>query len=408
MTGIERLRELSGELHSALLSEIADQIEREHAQTVEDHKKQQGIIRDLQHERDEALRAAAASRKVASELRTLAGAWDEYGLGGPLMSLAERLEAHEAAVAHSTEVTSKTYTRDEIDERNASCDDHTSESDATFEGEKVTRDVSIAVPVLAVVEEMERHFLGVEGAGDSPVARWARELREAVAGKTEDEEDARAAKWVRENGGLGAVSAAFNRHLTAINRLYRMAFPEEGKNYEFPTVDDCFAELDRRLMPPGMEWPCYEDEEKVCIANKIASQEDGEALFVRAILVDNAGVDLISDECSEHFGFGERVKRPKPAPVGADGVPIINGESVYEIGGDGTRLTVVRTPESGEYQAIVVKFPDGNETTLDPPRLTHTKPEPPDSRQAVVNEIGDEMAARIDILISSGRWSDAD
>ena len=73
--------------------------------------------------------------------------------------------------------------------------------------------------VLSVVTEMERHVSGVEGMEDSPVARWARELREALGGDGRDpaadvsvsaydllpQEDREAIAWVREHGGLDAV-----------------------------------------------------------------------------------------------------------------------------------------------------------------------------------------------------------
>ena len=38
-------------------------------------------------------------------------------------------------------------------------------------------------PLARVIAEMDAHLAGVEGAEDSPVARWARELREAVDGR---------------------------------------------------------------------------------------------------------------------------------------------------------------------------------------------------------------------------------
>ena len=73
--------------------------------------------------------------------------------------------------------------------------------------------------VMAVYLEMNRHVLGHEGMEDSPVARWARELREALGGDGRDhaadvsvsaydllpEEDREAIAWVREHGGLDAV-----------------------------------------------------------------------------------------------------------------------------------------------------------------------------------------------------------
>ena len=73
--------------------------------------------------------------------------------------------------------------------------------------------------VMAVYLEMNRHVLGHEGMEDSPVARWARELREALGGDGRDpaadvsvsacdppsQEDREAIAWVREHGGLDAV-----------------------------------------------------------------------------------------------------------------------------------------------------------------------------------------------------------
>ena len=100
-----------------------------------------------------------------------------------------------------------------------------------------------------VIDDMERHVSGVEGADDSPVARWARELRRALKSDTSDgcdsqnpscadpaegagvtsdtqkvtrdpaddvsmsaydllpEEEREAIAWVREHGGLERVKA---------------------------------------------------------------------------------------------------------------------------------------------------------------------------------------------------------
>lgn len=67
--------------------------------------------------------------------------------------------------------------------------------------------------VSRVASDMERHILGHEGMEDSPVARWARELREALGGRDEEVTDVAtvrkdaydAYEWVCENGGLAAV-----------------------------------------------------------------------------------------------------------------------------------------------------------------------------------------------------------
>ena len=80
-----------------------------------------------------------------------------------------------------------------------------------------------------VASEMELHCLGVEGMDDSPVARWARELRgamgatmsrhesDAVAGSPYDAlppEDREAVAWVREHGGLDAMVELSSRLMT--------------------------------------------------------------------------------------------------------------------------------------------------------------------------------------------------
>lgn len=79
MTGIERLRGLARRMDGlgvwpggGRLRDIAAQIEREHAQTCEDHERQQRIIRGLQRERDEALRELRVLRDSTAEGQVLA------------------------------------------------------------------------------------------------------------------------------------------------------------------------------------------------------------------------------------------------------------------------------------------------------------------------------------------------
>ena len=72
---------------------------------------------------------------------------------------------------------------------------------------------NIRLIVGGVVDEMERHVLGHEGMEDSPVARWARELREALDGRDDEVTDVatirkdamEAYEWMCEHGGLDVV-----------------------------------------------------------------------------------------------------------------------------------------------------------------------------------------------------------
>lgn len=92
---------------------------------------------------------------------------------------------------------------------------------------------NVRLIVGGVVDDMERHVSGVEGAEDSPVARWARELRGALKSDASESadtqnpswreadgerdvtfgwsnmtlEDVEAIKWVRDHGGLDHVKS---------------------------------------------------------------------------------------------------------------------------------------------------------------------------------------------------------
>ena len=72
---------------------------------------------------------------------------------------------------------------------------------------------NIRLIVSGVIDDMEHHILGHEGMEDSPVARWARELREAMGGHVEEVTDVAtirkdaydAYEWMCEHGGLDYV-----------------------------------------------------------------------------------------------------------------------------------------------------------------------------------------------------------
>lgn len=265
--GVERLREYAGRLDhlgiwpgGAKLLEIADQIEREHAQTCEDHERQQRIIRDLQRERDGALR----------ELREL--------------------------------------------------------RDSTAEGQ-----------LLAV---------------------------ESVRASAMD-----ALEWAEEHGGLSAVRSVVEHGEELRRRVLGMAYPAGDG---LVATSDALDEIDRRLMPPGYEWPRFEDNgEKVTNEN---CPDDAVGVFFALDSSRWAPMYGVPDNAVE---MHERVKRPKQDPIGADGLPIKKGETVYN------------TYTKSEF-VVISAFDDryvnlqevGYGNYLYPARadlLTHTKPEPPDS-----------------------------
>ena len=226
--------------------------------------------------------------------------------------------------------------------------------------------------VMAVYLEMNKHVSGVEGAEDSPVARWARELREALGGKEcdpadllpPDERDAIA--WVRERGGLEEVEARWSGRVPLTNvkrmvalhkakreRLKAHAVWLECKCHErqericelnklkrayvdalngvckrlgltdgtgLPDMPEViWTELDRRLMPEGMEWlveawPRFEDGEPVRVGDEISWRDEGGV--VNSIELQDGGyfilhaADGAEDWILPQYFPGERVKRP--------------------------------------------------------------------------------------------------
>lgn len=224
-----------------------------------------------------------------------------------------------------------------------------------------------------VASEMELHCLGVEGMDDSPVARWARELRETLGRQCRDiscdmshmtDEDREAVAWVREHGGLDYVREEWRSRVpyykhektrqrlldhiaeceTALGRrnerieelgktiefyqlnnsnfrhliadvAERLGFTRFGNDYE---PCDLIDSLDRRLMPEGCEWPRYESGELVEVGDGISvtvHDEDGD--FERTMAADSVSFDgqgvIVSDPRHVvRLLSGERVRRPEP------------------------------------------------------------------------------------------------
>lgn len=264
-------------------------------------------------------------------LRAIAGAWDEWGLGGTLTEIADQIEQELA---------------------------RQDEPDSTDKGARL--------PYVT-------------------------------------DEDREALEWVRKYGGIGCVQTMAAKLGDTLNWIRERAGISK---YEVVDYDELLDALDRRLMPEGMEWlieawPKFEDDAPVKLGDMALI--DGDVDMVEAVQIWIHGKPVIyGDNGSQQLEKGERVKRPSvPA---ADGEPLEVGQKVWDIE-SGEELKIEKLCDVGLVRLLTR---DGVSRYVYPDQLTHTKPEPSDSRQAVVNEIGDEMAARIDLLVSSGRWSDAD
>lgn len=129
--------------------------------------------------------------------------------------------------------------------------------------------------------------------------------------------------------------------------------------------DGVLAELDKRLMPEGLEWPRFEDGEPIAYGDA----PDGIAAVM--VMLDGSGYELIDMPDYAVRPRGERVKRPEPEVLAADGLPIKIGDTVY-LESFGRPFTVVG------FDGAYLKDADGGHLRAD--CATHT---PPDTQEQI-------------------------
>lgn len=168
-------------------------------------------------------------------------------------------------------------------------------------------------------------------------------------------EERNALDWVREHGGLDAVDAIWDNDVplaeAVISELWPDGRPDECGN------DDVMSELRRRLMPEGCEWPRFEDGPLLRYDDSYIGN-DGDNHRAWQIRFDsNADVhvsrggdgDGFDRTTWDHFNKGERVKRPAPKVLDADGAEIYEGRIAY-----GTRGRKYRVTALCEYEPSIV------------------------------------------------------
>lgn len=134
-----------------------------------------------------------------------------------------------------------------------------------------------------------------------------------------------------------------------------------------------------RALPEGVEWPRFEDGEPVKVGDEV--EYKGETMRVYLATIDADGWALW---CSREGidgrlsgSYGERVKRPAPKVLDADGVPIKVDDTVYFVDGDARPLTVERIDANGGEPAVdlvyagqILRWHSAN-----PEKLTHERPD---------------------------------
>lgn len=153
---------------------------------------------------------------------------------------------------------------------------------------------------------------------------------------------------------------------------------------------DCYADMFERIadridaeraLHEGVEWPRFEDGGLVRIGDDV--EYKGETMRVYLATFDADGWSLW---CSREGidgrlsgSYDERVKRPAPKVLDADGVPIKVGDTVYcDDDPEPWQVDLIYAGSMG-YCTVRLKDSAGIYKSADAPRLSHKKPEPPDS-----------------------------
>ena len=144
----------------------------------------------------------------------------------------------------------------------------------------------------------------------------------------EDEREAIA--WVREQGGLDLVKASAHQGAVEHGCLLKIAEMLGTSIYDgSDNADALLAKISERLMPEGVEWlveawPRFEDDAPVRLLDDF--ERYGEENGVSAVTMYADGSFALNCRA---YSKGERVNRPAPKVLDADGVEIRAGDEVY-------------------------------------------------------------------------------
>ena len=129
-----------------------------------------------------------------------------------------------------------------------------------------------------------------------------------------------------------------------------------------------------RLMPEGMEWPRFEDGKPVCVGDEF--EKAGKKMTVMAVHFSAASCYLCAGGHGEHYvAPGERVKRPAPKVLDADGVEIREGDTVWHLQDEEPWEWTVLKPYD-EYDGVQTVLIASHDVTghARPENLTHRAP----------------------------------
>lgn len=155
-----------------------------------------------------------------------------------------------------------------------------------------------------------------------------------------------------------------------------------GEIQELPIAEVCpriVAELEKRLMPEGYEWPRFEDGEPVRFGD-VGLDVHGKRRKCYRVMFTNAGFTYVFDDIGRAWWVndcgplenpeidpGKRVKRP--AVLAADNKPLEAGQTVWHVE-YGTEWCVTKAKDG----KVFIAFEDFAAEECDPSLLTHQRP----------------------------------
>ena len=189
--------------------------------------------------------------------------------------------------------------------------------------------------VTGVFLEMERHCLYNEDTVVRDVARWARELRHAMKSDASDERDAQNPSC-HDPAEMADVSfevakVTLDPAEDVSMSAYDLLPEDEREAIAWVRDHGGLDAVKKRTMPEDMSWPFYEDGEPVRLGEHW--QQDGydwSITSIDSIEFAEDGVRFENEYADAFYRYGERVERPEPKVLDADGAEIRAKETVFD------------------------------------------------------------------------------
>ena len=242
-----------------------------------------------------------------------------------------------------------------------------------------------------VADDIERTFLGFEGAEDAPAMRWARQFRAALGSLhapvrdmtmsaydllPEDERDAIA--WVRDHGGLDAVKKLLDWVVGHCSTRQQLDFDfwlsgrvmhELGFEEDMADRDEVERRLLARLMPEGIKWPTVDGKP----VDFVTGYQPSLGVLEAVSIYSNGACEVMG-----HDGIIKDVKEIHvaiPKVLDADGVEIRVGDRVWSTHLDEPHEWIVIDPHGDRDDSQTVLVSIGDRTGhARPENLTHRAP----------------------------------